>query len=315
MTRATDDAPTPAPATWRALRERIERDLAGAAIASPESEARWIVAEVSGYSPAELAVYEREEIAPAIAIARIEQLLARRASGEPLQYVLGAWSFRGIDLMVDRRVLIPRPETEITAEIAIEEATRLGARRGRRDPWSGSATTYAIADLGTGSGALALALASELPDAEVWATDASDDALAVARANLSAVASAAAMRVRLAQGDWFAALPDELRGKLRVVVTNPPYVAQGEVVDLPPEVAHHEPIDALVGGPTGLEQIERVVIDAPEWLEAGGVLVCELAPSQSGTAAAMARDAGFADVHVRVDLAGRERVLVARRAP
>jgi release factor glutamine methyltransferase len=100
---------------------------------------------------------------------------------------------------------------------------------------------------------------------------------------------------------------------LRVVVTNPPYVAQDEVGDLPPEVARHEPIDALVGGPTGLEQIARVVGDAPEWLEPDGALVCELAPSQSETAAAMARDAGFADVHVRLDLTGRERVLVARR--
>ena len=256
MSRATDD---PALTTWRDLRERAARALAGAAIASPDAEARWIVAEVSGYAPAELAAHEGHEFAPAIAGARIEELVKRRAAGEPLQYVIGAWSFRGIDLMVDRRVLIPRPETEITAEVAIDEAARLGARRGRRDPWTATVTSYTVADLGTGSGALALALATELPDAEVWAVDASEDALAVARANLAAIASSAAVRVRVAHGDWFGALPDAMRGGLRMVVTNPPYVASHEIDDLPPEVAHHEPIDALVGGATGVEQIERIV--------------------------------------------------------
>jgi release factor glutamine methyltransferase len=311
VSRATDDA---ALASWRDLRERAERQLTRASIASPAAEARWIVSEVSGYTATELRTHERDERAPAIAAARVEQLVARRVSGEPLQYVLGAWSFRNIDLMVDHRVLIPRPETEITAEVAIEEATLLGARRGRRDPWSASTTAYVIADLGTGSGALALALASELPDAEVWAVDVSEDALAVARANLSAIASSAAVRVRIAQGDWFAALPADLRGRLRFVVTNPPYVASHEIDDLAPEVTRHEPMDALVGGVTGLEQIARIVADAPGWLEAGGSLICEIAPHQSEAAVRLARDAGFADAGVRRDLTGRERVLVARLA-
>ena len=310
MSRATDDADL---VTWRALRELAELELASTAIASPDIEARWIVSEVSGYPPAELAVHERAETAPAIAAARVRQLLARRAEGEPLQYVLGAWSFRGIDLMVDRRVLIPRPETEVTAQIAIEEAERLGARRGRRDPWSAGATTYAIADLGTGSGALALSLASELPDAEVWAVDRSDEALAVARANLSSIASSAAVRVRLAAGDRFDAMPERLRGSLRLVVSNPPYVARHELDDLPPEVARYEPIGALVGGATGTEQIARIVVDAPAWLGPGGTLVCEIAPHQSEEALTLARGAGFDDAHVRRDLTGRDRVLVARR--
>ncbi len=100
-------------------------------------------------------------------------MLERRAGGEPLQYVLGRWDFLGLDLLVDRRVLVPRPETEVVAQVAIDEAVRLGARRGTHDPWSAGATEYTVADLGTGSGAIALALASELPDAEVWATDVS----------------------------------------------------------------------------------------------------------------------------------------------
>jgi len=311
VSRAADAA---ALLTWHALRVLVEGELTSAAVASPDADARWIVSEVSGYTPAELATHERAETAPAVAVERVRRLAARRAQGEPLQYVLGAWSFRGIDLMVDRRVLIPRLETEVTAQVAIEEAERLGARRGRRDPWSASATAYAVADLGTGSGALALSLASELPDAEVWAVDASADALAVARANLSAITSSAAVRVRLAQGDWFEAMPDELRGTLRVVAANPPYVARKELDDLPPEVAHHEPVDALVAGETGLEQIERIVADAPRWLDSEGTLVCELAPHQAEVAVSMACDAGFVEVHVRRDLAGRDRVLVARRA-
>src|SRR6185369_8211237 len=185
-------------------------------------------------------------------------MLERRVGGEPLQYVLGSWSFRGIDLMVDRRVLVPRPETEITAQVAIDEAVRAGARRGRSNGWMAGATRYAVADLGTGSAAIALALAAELPDAAVWATDVSPDALAVARANLAGAGSPAA-RVRLAVGDWFDALPDDLHHGLRVVVANPPYIAEDEVPDLAPEVAHHEPRLALVSGPSGLEAIERII--------------------------------------------------------
>src|SRR5688572_32021725 len=172
-------------------------------------------------------------------------MVGRRGAGEPIQYVLGEWSFRGIDLLIDRRVLIPRPETEITAEVAIEEAQRLGARRGKPDPWAGAATAYTVADLGTGSGALALALAAELPDAAVWATDNSDDALAVARANLAGSGTIAA-RVRLAPGSWFDALPGDLRGQLRLLVANPPYVAEHELAGLPPEVRDYEPVTALV---------------------------------------------------------------------
>jgi release factor glutamine methyltransferase len=297
-------------ATWRALRVRAERELRDSGVPDPASEARWMVEHVSGYEGSELVASEREP-ATARAADHLAAMLERRTGGEPLQYVLGEWSFRGLDLLVDRRVLIPRPETEVTAEVAIEEVERLGGRRGPPEPWSGTATAYAVADLGTGSGALALALATELPDAEVWATDASADALAVARAN-HAGAGQPAVRVRLARGDWFDALPGELRGKLRMVVTNPPYVGDGELAGLAREVSDHEPVDALVSGPTGLEAIEAIVLGAPAWLEPGGVLVCEVAPHQRDTAIERARAAGFAEAVVRLDLTGRPRVLVAR---
>ncbi|MGI8796818.1 MAG: peptide chain release factor N(5)-glutamine methyltransferase [Acidimicrobiia bacterium] len=297
-------------ASWRELRARAERELRAAGVPDPGSEARWMVEQISGYEGAELVASEAEPV-PTRGEDNLTAMLERRAGGEPLQYVLGEWSFRRLDLLVDRRVLIPRPETEVTAEVAIEEAQRLGGRRGAPNPWTGTAAAYTIADLGTGSGALALALAAELPDAEVWATDASEDALAVARANLAG-AGQPAIRVRLARGDWFDALPAEIRGRLRMVVANPPYVSEAELAGLSPDVREHEPVDALVSGPTGLEAIEVIVADAPAWLEPGGALVCELAPHQRDAAIERARNAGFAETLVRPDLTGRDRVLVAR---
>jgi len=270
-----------------------------------------MVERVSGYDGVELVVGEHEP-ATEPAVDHLERMLARRAAGEPLQYVLGRWQFLGLDLLVDRRVLVPRPETEVVAQVAIDEVVRLGGRRGARDPWSGAGAAYRVADLGTGSGALALALAVELPDAEVWATDVSDDALAVARANAAGLGSAAT-RVRIAAGSWFDALPEELRGSLRLVVSNPPYVAEFEVADLPAVVADWEPRAALVSGATGLEAIEVLVRDARAWLDPNGAaLVVELAPRLAGAAVELARAEGFGDVEVRRDLAGRERVLVAR---
>jgi release factor glutamine methyltransferase len=297
--------------TWRELRANAEKALLAAGVRADRTEARWMVERVSGYEGAELASGEDE---PCTAPARehLDDMLDRRRRGEPLQYVLGSWSFRGIDLLVDPRVLVPRPETEITAGVAIEELQRLGARSGRSDPWAAGATGYVVADRGTGCGAIALSLTNELPDALVWATDVSDDALAVARANLAGL-GLPATRVRLATGDWFDALPGELRGRLRMVVTNPPYVAAAELPALASEVADHEPIGALVSGPTGLEAIETIIDAAPAWLEPHGALVCELAPHQAERAAGLARACGFAEAHVRADLAGRDRVLVARR--
>jgi release factor glutamine methyltransferase len=296
--------------TWADLVESTQRRLAEAGFEHAATEARWLVEEVSGLDAAEL-VAEGGQRATRRAMGSLEDRLERRLRGEPLQYVLGSWSFRGLDLLVDRRVLIPRPETEVVAEIAIGEVLRLGERVGRPDPWAGVLTHYAVADLGTGSGALALALASALPDAEVWATDVSPDALAVARANLAGGAQGAT-RVRLAEGSWFGALPDELAGRLLVVVSNPPYVAEHEVPDLPATVVDWEPRGALVAGPTGLEAIERIVGDAPRWLDAAGTLVLETAPHQVQPVLELAGRAGFAEALVRPDLTGRDRVVVAR---
>jgi release factor glutamine methyltransferase len=223
----------------------------------------------------------------------VDQMVGRRAEGEPLQYVLGRWGFRTLDLLVDARVLIPRPETEVVAGLAIDALEGPGV----------------VVDLGTGSGAIALSVAAERwPHVEVWATDASADALAVARANLAGLGRRAAA-VRLVEGDWYAALPDELRGRVDVLVSNPPYVAADEL--LPSEVADWEPHGALVSGPTGLEAIERIVAAAPQWLSADGTLVLEIGETQGDAVVELARAAGFGNAKIEPDLAGRDRALVA----
>jgi release factor glutamine methyltransferase len=267
-------------------------------------EARWLVEEVSGLDRSRWT-----ETATASGRARLAALVERRLAGEPLQYVLGRWSFRGLDLLVDRRVLIPRPETEVVAEVAIAEARELHLPPRSR----AGGGSFVVADLGTGSGALALALAAELPEAEVWATDRSAAALDVARANLASVGPSAASRVHFAEGMWYEALPAGLRGRLRVIVSNPPYVTEAEFAALPVEVRDHEPTAALVAGPTGLESLEALVAGGPDWLEPGGALVLELAPDQAAPMRAEAEAARYDAVAVHQDLTGRDRVLVARK--
>ncbi|HUQ63686.1 MAG TPA: peptide chain release factor N(5)-glutamine methyltransferase [Acidimicrobiales bacterium] len=231
--------------------------------------------------------------------AEYDALLARRAAGEPLQYVVGGWGFRRLDLFLDGRVLIPRPETETVVEVAIAELAPLGAGRRRL-----------AVDLGTGSGAIALSLAAEVPRVSVWATDMSDDALAVARANIAGAGSPVGTRVRLAQGDWWQALPSGLRGTIDLIVSNPPYIAANET--LPPEVGDWEPGTALVAGPSGLEAVETIIESACDWLARPGRLVMEIAPHQAEAASALVVGAGFAEAEVFPDLNGRPRVLVGR---
>jgi release factor glutamine methyltransferase len=284
-------------ATWRALRDGARAELRGAGVDDPDQEVRWMIEAASGLDAAEQAA-AGDAVADVRHRRAFAELVRRRVAGEPLQYVLGRWGFRTLDLLVDRRVLIPRPETEVVAGLAIDA---LAAREG---------TPIAV-DLGTGSGAIALAIAAERwPAVEVWATDASPDALAVARANLAALGRRAAV-VRLVEGHWFAALPEELRGRVDVLVSNPPYVADGE--ELPAAVADWEPVAALRAGPDGLDDLRTIVAGAPGWLAPAGVLVVELGEAQADAVLALARAAGLLDAAVHPDLAGRPRALVARR--
>ena len=283
--------------SWRELERQVRARLGDG------QEARWLVQQAAGRTGAEW-LADLDERAPDRCLGFVEQMVRRREVGEPLQYVLGSWGFRRLDLAIDRRVLIPRPETEQVVEHAITELTRLRLATGKPPR---------VVDLGTGSGAIALSIAVEVAEAEVWATDASKAAVAVAQANVAGTGGIAATRVRVVAGSWYDALPPELAGRVDLVVSNPPYLAEAELADLDPAVAAWEPTDALVGGPSGLEAIEEVVEGAPRWLRRPGALVVELAPSQAEAAVALALRAGFDRATVRPDLAGRPRALVASR--
>jgi release factor glutamine methyltransferase len=286
--------------SWRALLAATADRLSAAGAESADATARLLVEEASGGRGAAMLLGLAEAAEPA-AEQHLEAMVQRCLAGEPLQYVLGHWAFRTLDLLVDPRVLIPRPETELVAEHALAELDRRTARRRADAP--------VVVDLGTGSGALALAIAVEGPTAEVWAVERSAAALSVARANLCASAAAAGT-VHLAEGSWFEPLPARLRGEVDVLVSNPPYVADDEV--LPGVVVDHEPRAALFSGPTGLEAVELIVAEAPRWLAGGGALVLEIGASQGAAARSLASAAGFPAVDVHRDLAGRDRILVAR---
>jgi len=276
--------------TWQSLQRLAQAELGS-------REAWFVLERASGLDRAGL-VPRLHDPVPVRTVDFVEGMVQRRRAGEPLQYVLGIWGFRRLELVVDRRVLIPRPETEAVVDVAFDELRLLGA------------TKPLVVDLGTGSGAIAISVALEVPAARVWGTDRSEDALAVARANLAGMGGRVAPRVRLAAGDWFAALPGELRGKIDLVVANPPYVGAAE--ELPAEVADWEPAGALVAGPTGLEAIAEIIATAPAWLRRPGTVVIEIAPHQAEQAVALAGAGGFTGVDVRPDLAGRLRALVGR---
>ena len=290
--------------SWRMLREEAQRRLAALDLGDghdPVADARRLVERASGESGADL-VLALDRPVTRREVAFFDQMLERRSTGEPLQYVLGVWGFRTLELMVDHRVLIPRPETEVVVGHALVELDRCLTAPGRG--------TGRAVDLGTGSGAIGLSLAAERPGVEVWMTDVSSEALDVARANLAGLGRTAT-RVRLSAGSWFAALPDSLLGSVDVIVSNPPYVAVDD--PLPPVVAEWEPSSALFAGADGLDDVRVIVGEAPEWLAPGGALVVELAPTQADAVADLATAAGFGWVRVEHDLAGRPRAVVARR--
>lgn len=286
--------------TWRELVEEAVGTLARAEVADAADSARWIGRQATGTDAAEwLEVADRP--ATQRQLAAFDRMIARRCEGEPLQYVVGGWGFRTLDLFVDRRVLIPRPETEVVAGRAIEELDRIRAAT----PSTGTVT---VVDLGTGSGAIGLSIAAERPGTEVWLTDASAEALEVAGANLAGLGRHGGT-VRLAEGRWFDAVPGELVGTLAVVVSNPPYVAS--VDELEPAVAAWEPERALLADDEGRADLIELIEEAPRWLAPAGALVLEMDPRQ---VPAMVARAGtrFDEVEAFVDLAGRARGLVAR---
>lgn len=259
-------------------------------------EARWLVEVAVALDGPDLDAARDEPVSVRM-VQHLDAMVARYRTGEPLQYVLGRWSFRHLDLAVDRRVLIPRPETELVAGVAIDLARSFGPQR-------------RVADLGTGSGAIGLSLAVELPldGTEVWITDLSDDALDVARANLAGIGRAA-RNVHVAAGSWFDALPEGLM--FDVVVSNPPYVAD-DSPDLDESVRSWEPATALFADDGGTAAIRTIVSGARARLRPGAWLVLEIGADQGAVVRRLLQDAGFDEVVIRPDHAGHDRIAVGR---
>lgn len=258
-------------------------DAAG--VPEPRADAEVLLAFALRTNRAGLVVRARDAM-PDDASARLAPLLARRIAREPVAHLVGEREFWSLPIRVDRRVLTPRPETELL----VEAACRLGGRR--------------VLDAGTGSGAIAAAVAAERPDAVVVALDRSADALAVARTNVPS-------RVRIVRGDWLAAFA---AASFDVVVSNPPYVTTGELASLMPEVRDHEPREALVAGDDGLDAYRVLVVQAATVLAPGGWLVVEMGAGQATAVAALVEAVGQYDrCVVERDAAGIDRVLAARR--
>jgi release factor glutamine methyltransferase len=212
---------------------------------------------------------------------------------------MARWAFRHLDLFVDRRVLIPRPETELIVDLVLSVLNTID-RPAR------------VVDLGTGSGAIGLAIAAESHprEVEVWLTDMSNDALDVARANVATLGRLGS-RVKIAHGSWWSALPSELAGSVDVAVCNPPYIAIGDP-EVAKDVIDWEPHSALFSDDNGLADIRAVLADAKRWLRVGGSLLFEIGYRQSAAVTEDMAAAGFVEVVTHRDLAGRDRFVVGK---
>lgn len=285
----SSSAPTEALEALRWARRRL-----GDLVESPGVDAEVLLCHVLGASRAGLYARGNRPLSGSEA-ALLEDLVARRAAGEPLQYLTGHQQFRTLDLLVGPGVLVPRPETEMVVERALAHIA------GTPSP--------VVVDVGMGSGAIALSVAAERPDSRVWATEISPAAAAWARRNRERAGLAG---VVIVQGDLLAPLPATLRGAIDLVVANPPYLAEGQLAGVATDVRAHEPVVATVSGPTGLEVPARVVEEAWTWLRTGGWLVMETWPGQAddllGLVAARYEDAGLV-----ADLTGSLRIAEGRK--
>jgi len=283
---------------WELL-EDVTTRLEDAGVPTPDVDARLLVE----------ALEERFGDLSRCDVAVLDGLVQRRAAREPLQVVLGRTTFRWVDLEVVAGVFVPRPETEVVAGLAVE------ACRGRRQP--------VVLEPCTGSGAIACALLVEVPGVHVVATDLDEAAVALARRNVarvgSGVASPAAWRVRdgadveVLHGALLEPVNPALRGRVDVLVSNPPYLPSADLPDMQPEVAAHDPHAALFGGPDGHEVVDALLASAGAWLRPGGTVVLEVDDRRAHDAAVRAEGLGLVDVRVVPDLAGRDRAVVARR--
>ena len=302
-----------------ALREGIAR-LRGANVPSDTLAAELLLMHALGRDRTWLYSYPETLLEPTAAESYFA-LIARRAAGEPTQYLTGKQEFWGLEFEVNPAVLIPRPETEHVIEVALE---RLGARRGGSESRDGA--PLRIADVGTGSGCIAVALARELPHAEIFATDISAAALEVAVRN--AARHGVSDRVHFINCDLLGGFvgsghgmpcpygekPGDGEARFDLIVSNPPYVARDDAGQLQREVREHEPVEALFGGPTGVEIYARLIEEAGSLLRRGGILVLELGYNSAAHVEVLLKpELGWTNVKITNDLAGIPRVIAAKR--
>ncbi|MBN2025745.1 MAG: peptide chain release factor N(5)-glutamine methyltransferase [Actinobacteria bacterium] len=262
-------------------------------VIKPRLNAELLLAHSTGRDRTELYAYPEMPVA-ADCREGFVTAVERRAAHEPLQYITGTKGFRYLELQVDPRALIPRPETEMLVERAVDV---LRAAPGHP----------VVVDVGTGSGCIALSLARECPAAVVYATDISDDALALARDNARRLALGDVVSFRL--GDLCDALDGELAGRIDLIVCNPPYIREGDFPSLPPEVREHEPYVSLIAGPEGSELHRRLMEQAPLWLAPSGLLLMEGGEDQVEGLAAVAAGLGYESVKIHPDLNGLPRIV------
>jgi len=249
-----------------------------------------LLGRVLGLDRIGLIMQSERPLAPA-ELARFRELFKRRRAGEPVAYLLGEREFYGIMLRVDRRVLIPRPDSERLVEVALE--------RTRSRSMLGNAL-----DLCTGSGCIAIAFARQRPTWSVTASDISADAVALARDNTQR--TGAVRNLRVVQGSLFAAVTEQ---RFQLVTANPPYIATAELLQLPVDVRDFEPSLALDGGPDGLALVREIAQRAPQQLAEGGLLAMEIGSDQGPAALEILRALGYRDVQLARDLGGRDRVV------
>lgn len=263
----------------------------GKGIESPRLNAELLIGHALGLKRMQLYLQFERPLAE-VELEKIRPLVRRRSQHEPIQYIVGEMEFHGVKLKVDRRALIPRPETEQLVEQVIAACST--------PPSSGL-------DLGTGSGAIALALARAFPAAVISATDLHADALALARENASAADLAG--RTTFIQSDWFAAVPDE---RFDLIVSNPPYLSAAETAQAPLEVRGFEPVSALSAADDGLADLKKIVAGAPRFLAPGGLLALETGIDHHARLLDLIGAAGLIAAESRKDLAGRDRFVFAR---
>ena len=263
-------------------------------------EARWLCEHASGMDTAEFSA-EQDQLVTVACAKSLHSMVSDRLSGMPLQYVMKRWAFRHLDVMVDERVLIPRPETEQVVQIALDLARKIEGNGALR-----------VVDLGTGSGVIGLSMAFELgaEAAHVWLTDASVDALDVARANMIGIGRAAA-NVRIAHGSWWNALPQDIAGQIDIAICNPPYIAQ-DSSEVAPDVHMYEPHSALYAHDNGLADLRTVIEGASTWLKQSGWLVLEIGYQQGAEVLAMMTASGLVGAEIKQDLSGRDRIAVGQ---